>query len=839
MTQNRMTVLQVLPALHSGGVERGVLEVAEALVAAGHRSLVVSAGGPMVEELVAGGSEHFTCPIGKKSPLTLGHIPWLRKLYEREQIDIIDIHSRMPGWIAWLAWKSLPRSRRPKFISSLHGAHSVSRYSEIMCSGETVIVVSESLKDYVLKNYPRVDPARLRLVHRGIEEEEYPRGYRPDQQWLDRFYVEYPELRGKQLITLAGRITRLKGHIDLFRSVAELKAAGVDAHALIVGGAEAGKTAYLEELHRNVAELGLQNDVTFTGRRGDLKDIYAISNVVVSLSQTPESFGRTVAEALSIGTPVVAWDHGGVAEILAAHFPQGAVPMGDLPALSARLREILQLKIPPEIPPNQFTRKEMLSKTLSVYEEVLTKQSPTLSGSVPPIERTAALASPSTGLSTCLNRLSTGPWTFIQLRGEQFDPTMLCNDDIDLLGSDESIRQLIRSARDWMRDGLCHFRVRSGKDDKLELYLYSIDGSQKAVFDLWRRVPQLDRGKAALTFDGCSQAGLVGQSSIKRLPAVLEACVYVQHLICKRKDLHGYSAQSRLAAYASACEQAGETKLAEMLTQARSSHAISSELEQLTLNEVQQSIPTAIKAYGKSGLVTSARRAWVAPPRKCQQVSIIGCDGAGKTTLAETVAQDRPDEYRVYTGKHLYRKTLSYKLAVIFLRPIITRSRERFDELLAPLLYLRAAISLRIKSWRSRSQITLIDRSLSDFLYVGRKTDQPRFFPGRWLRELFGRRIPTIHCNVSYEALMTRKQEMTGPGHAAYDQDMFEELAFRTPTDYIGFCNDLPLDAAVAAAQNLLADVSGRSASPQLRLIESDAPIHERDSHGRASDKAA
>jgi len=374
MTHRRMTVLQVLPALNSGGVERGVLEVAEALVDHGHRSLVVSAGGRMEQELVDRGSEHFACPIGVKSPLTLWQVQWMRRFIQQQNIDIIDIHSRLPGWITWLAWKSLPEAQRPRLISSLHGLHTVSRYSGIMCCGELVIVVSETVRDYVLQNYPHVPPERLRLVHRGIEEAEYPRGYQPATAWKQAFFDEFPQLRDQPLVTLAGRITRLKGHHDLLRALVSLRDAGVNAHGLIVGGAEAGKSAYLEEVQQRVADYGLIGHVTFTGQRNDLKDIYAISRVVLSLSQTPESFGRTVAEALSIGTPVVAWNHGGVAEILAAQFPQGAIRKGDIAALSAQIRGILERSEPPQIPPNRFTKAEMLAKTLDVYAEILDEQ---------------------------------------------------------------------------------------------------------------------------------------------------------------------------------------------------------------------------------------------------------------------------------------------------------------------------------------------------------------------------------------------------------------------------------------------------------------------------------
>jgi glycosyltransferase involved in cell wall biosynthesis len=368
MPSHQLTVLQVLPAIDSGGVERGVLEIAEALVAAGHRSLVVSGGGRMVAELTDHGSQHFQKAIGRKSPFTLRHVHWLRTLMINQQVDVVDIHSRMPGWITWLAWKSLPAANRPALISTLHGLHSTGFYSSIMCRGEHVIVVSETVRDYVRKNYSFVPEEQLHLIHRGIDGHEYPRGFQPDETWKVDFFAQFPKARNHPLLTLAGRITRLKGHQDLLRLLARLRERGITVHGLVVGGADPRKAAYGHELKTLAASLKLSDHVTFTGHRSDLKQIYAISSIVLSLSSTPESFGRTVAEALSIGTPVIGYDHGGIAEILAAQFPVGAVESGNLEALTGTVASILE-KVPRPIPgANPFEKSAMLEKTLDVYQ---------------------------------------------------------------------------------------------------------------------------------------------------------------------------------------------------------------------------------------------------------------------------------------------------------------------------------------------------------------------------------------------------------------------------------------------------------------------------------------
>lgn len=237
-----------------------------------------------------------------------------------------------------------------------------------MCRGEQVIVVSETVQDYVHRNYSFVPRDRLHLIPRGIDGNEYPRGFQPDDAWKSGFFQQFPKAANQPLLTLAGRITRLKGHADLLRLLARLRDRGIAAHGLIVGGTDPRKTAYADEMQALAESLQLGDRVTFTGHRSDLKQIYAISSIVLSLSSTPESFGRTVAESLSMGTPVAGYSHGGVAEILAAQFPTGAVETGNLDALTEKVASLLTQTPRPVPGPNVFEKSEMLRKTIEVYE---------------------------------------------------------------------------------------------------------------------------------------------------------------------------------------------------------------------------------------------------------------------------------------------------------------------------------------------------------------------------------------------------------------------------------------------------------------------------------------
>ncbi|MEM1212338.1 MAG: glycosyltransferase family 4 protein [Planctomycetota bacterium] len=370
----RMTVMQLVPALEAGGVERGTVEVSRALAERGHRSVVVSSGGRLVQELTEHGAEHITLPIHRKSPVTLRCVRPLRRLIQERGVEVLHARSRLPAWMGWLAWRRLPEATRPAWVTSVHGLHSVNRYSRIMTSGQRVEVVSETVRDYVLQNYTGVDQAKLYLNPRGVDPAGYPFGYQPDAGWRQRWEEQYPQLRGRFVVTLAGRITRLKGHHDLISAIAKLRGLGVDAHGLIVGDEDPRRRRYAEELRRAVQDQGMADHITFTGHRGDIREVLAVSSVVVSLSTKPESFGRAVLEAVRLGRPVVGYDHGGVGEVLASVYPEGRTPLSDRRALAERLADVAHGRIPPPQPTDHYLLSSMLDRTVSLYASLMKRR---------------------------------------------------------------------------------------------------------------------------------------------------------------------------------------------------------------------------------------------------------------------------------------------------------------------------------------------------------------------------------------------------------------------------------------------------------------------------------
>lgn len=366
----RLTVVQLLPALHSGGVERSTLEIAAALVAAGHRAIVVSAGGRLLQPLLDSGAEHLTLDIGRKSLLTLRHVASLRRLFSETGADIVHARSRLPAWLGWYALRGMPAAQRPHWLTTMHGLNSAGRYSGIMASGERVICVSQTVRDYLLLHYPQTDPATLRVIPRGVDVAQFPRVDRSDRRPRLAVAARHPRLQGDlPLMLLPGRGTRLKGHTHALQLLAALHRAGRPALLWMPGVREPGRETYVRELEQLAQNLGIAAQLVLSEPTTRIAEAYAASDLVLQLSDKPEAFGRTVLEALSVGRPVAGWDHGGVGELLGQLQPSGAVAYADMAQLTQCVMALLDT--PPLLPRRiPYTLQAMQRATMDVYAEL-------------------------------------------------------------------------------------------------------------------------------------------------------------------------------------------------------------------------------------------------------------------------------------------------------------------------------------------------------------------------------------------------------------------------------------------------------------------------------------
>ena len=237
-----------------------------------------------------------------------------------------------------------------------------------MTKGEKVIVVSEMIREYVLKNY-KIDRKKLVLNYRGVSDKIFPFNYKASQKWLKKWHKDFPQTKNKIILTLPGRITRWKGQDDFIIVLNGIIKKNPNVHGLIVGD-EAKNLKFTKELKEIVKKLGLEQNISFVGNRKDITEIMSISRIVFSLSKEPEAFGRISLESLSLGIPVIAYSHGGVKEQLIKLLPKGLIKVGNIDdVVNLGLRWIGKS---PKIKKNNFfTLKKMLQNTVNVYEKAV------------------------------------------------------------------------------------------------------------------------------------------------------------------------------------------------------------------------------------------------------------------------------------------------------------------------------------------------------------------------------------------------------------------------------------------------------------------------------------
>jgi glycosyltransferase involved in cell wall biosynthesis len=249
--------------------------------------------------------------------------------------------------------------------------YSVTPYSAIMTRADHVIAVSRCVHDYVRENYT-VPEDKLTVIQRGVDVDAF-RQRELSQQWLDRWFRQYPQLAGQKIIMMPGRISRWKGQLDFLAMMAQLVQQRPDCHGIIVGGAEPGKEHFLDELEKERTRLGLTGNVSFLGQRNDMTTLYLLADVVCHMSTKPEPFGRTVTEALASGTPVVAYNRGGAAETLQACFTEGLVPPDDRESFTRKVLALLDQPPPAIEIPRRFRLEAQTESTLEVYQRLLAR----------------------------------------------------------------------------------------------------------------------------------------------------------------------------------------------------------------------------------------------------------------------------------------------------------------------------------------------------------------------------------------------------------------------------------------------------------------------------------
>ncbi|MFN9014925.1 MAG: glycosyltransferase family 4 protein [Hyphomonadaceae bacterium] len=376
------TILQVVPEMATGGVERTTVEVASAIIEAGGRALVFSAGGRLVHELEALGAEHIFGEANSKNPWTVfvANVAKLAQIIEREKVDVVHARSRAPAWSALLAAR---RTKTP-FVTTYHGIYNAKSglkrwYNSVMARGDRVIANSGYTRDHVLAEH-KINPTKIEVIYRGVDVDAFER-----QAVSDKRREELASQWGIPLESalpraiLPARLTAWKGQKVMLEALGILKRAGVEMDCLMVGDPQ-GRDVYRAELGQDIRRLGLEGYVHLVGHCNDMPAAFSLADFAVTPSTEPEAFGRTAAEAQAMGLPVIASDLGGARETVEDGVTGFLSPAGDGKALADCIGRLLALS-PAETATMgaagamrvgaRFTTRALQSAPVSLYQRLV------------------------------------------------------------------------------------------------------------------------------------------------------------------------------------------------------------------------------------------------------------------------------------------------------------------------------------------------------------------------------------------------------------------------------------------------------------------------------------
>jgi len=388
-------IMQILPALVSGGVERGVVDVGKAVAQAGFESIVVSNGGTMIQQFNGSKVKHIKLPLHSKNPLTIYlNIKRLAKIITDNQVDLIHIRSRSPAWSTYFAYKKIIKKAEQKnqcqIISTVHGSYSLNlfskkisklklKYNAIMLKPKFIIAVSDFIKNYIYQNYSGIEnlaDKKIEVIHRGVDLNYFCNSKVP-QSRIVQLIEQWDLPDDKQIIMLPARITGWKGHEFLISALAKVQ--NQNFFCIMVGSSK-GHETFAKKLEQKIKENNLQGKIKIVGETKDMPAAYLVSDMVISSSIRPEAFGRIAIEAGSIGRIIIATNIGGSLETVIDGQTGFLVEVNNVNKLAQIIDQVLtmgksekehmQQSAIKHITEN-FSNQKMLDKTIEFYKQIL------------------------------------------------------------------------------------------------------------------------------------------------------------------------------------------------------------------------------------------------------------------------------------------------------------------------------------------------------------------------------------------------------------------------------------------------------------------------------------
>jgi len=381
--RKKTVVMQILPALESGGVERGTIDVAKALKKADFEPIVVSRGGILVYQLREAGIKHIALPVHSKNPIIVYfNNKKLAKLIKENNVDIVHVRSRAPMWSSYFACKKTAT----KLVATVHGTYSLKfwkwkifplkrTYNAIMLKADAVIAVSDFIKNYLSENYNEYREVKTTVIQRGAD-----LGYFNYEKVSKNRIIDLSKKwhlpDDKKIILMPARFTAWKGHEFLIEALTKVKS---DFLCVMVGS-DHGHKQYRKKLEDKIVDKKLEGKVRIVGVCKDMPTAYALSHLVVCPSVLAEAFGRVAIEAQASNRIIIATKIGGALETIIDNKTGFLIEVGDAEGFAKVIDRVLEMpkdeadKIGIDARQNvadNFSNEKMCNETLKIYRSLL------------------------------------------------------------------------------------------------------------------------------------------------------------------------------------------------------------------------------------------------------------------------------------------------------------------------------------------------------------------------------------------------------------------------------------------------------------------------------------
>lgn len=369
-----MKVLHYSPNMQPGSPTVLAVDLACALQSSECENVVVAPSGELVSRLHTAGVPHIPCR--RPGMLTVWReIRRLSKVIHRQAPDIVQVYSADAAWVVSMACRKQQRTNVPPIVGVLTGYvwPSTVELGWNRCDYHTAI--SRHLREVLNTDPPLLSDTPWVIPYGTDERLCYP-GYGPTDEWYTTWRSQHPEYTERLSICVPGSISPLRGLEDIAPILTGLLQAGIPAQVYIAGDIRKARTAYVEELKALYSNAGLSDHITWLGYRPDLRDVLCACDITLSLSRKPATWDSAIQQALSLGRPVVGYDHGAVGEYLNAFLPEGRVAPGDIAAV---LDTLTQWSVYSPSPVQEIPYPYRLADTAATYLKLckeITKQTP-------------------------------------------------------------------------------------------------------------------------------------------------------------------------------------------------------------------------------------------------------------------------------------------------------------------------------------------------------------------------------------------------------------------------------------------------------------------------------